>query len=75
MGFTLPPFSLSLAVESKSAPHIPIIPAFAPSTSAREDITNKSLSLTAVGIEATEATVESMAGLHNISDCAVHQKI
>lgn len=59
--FTIPPFSLSLAVESKSALYIPIIPAFAPGTSTREDITNKSLSLTAVGIEATEATIESMA--------------
>lgn len=69
MGFIFPSFSLSLAVEVNSAPHIPIIPAPAPGTSTRDDIIKKSpnLSLTAVGTEATEAARESMADLHHIS--------
>lgn len=75
MGFILPPFSLSMAVESKSAPYIPIIPALTPGTSTRDDTTNKNLSLTAAGIDAPEAKRGSVADLHHISDCVVHQKI
>lgn len=76
-GVYFPHFSLRLTVEVNSAPHIPIILALAPGTSTRDDIIKKSqnLSLTAVDTEATEAAKESMADLHHILDCAVHQKI
>jgi len=62
-------------VETKGAPYIPVIPALAPGTSTRDGITNNNLSLTVVGIEVTKATKESMADMHHVSDCAVHQKM